>query len=229
MSTGKKTILLLGGSRGLGAEVAKHLDTPENHLICVSRTPAVCGQWLKADLATESGIQTVIKEISDKPLDTFLYMGGVWEQNAFTTQYEFQSSSLQETQFVLAVNLVAPIELLRNLAKNLAKSKNPKAIIIGAISALDNSATPEVANTASKFGIRGALQSMRLSLKSKKIALTLLNPGNVATEEVIDDIKEGRFEEQTPISMSDFLKCIDCVLSMSPHSEISEINLQQMV
>lgn len=154
-------------------------------------------------------------------------MGGVLENGAFTAQYDFMTSPDQETRFVIAVNTIAPIGLTKQLAKNLAKSDNPRAIFIGALSGLDNSPTIEVANTASKFELRGAAQSLKLALRDYKIGITLINPGNIATEEVMKDIKEGIFTAQVPISLADVISAIEWILTLSNTVDIGEINMYQ--
>ncbi len=223
----KKTVVVVGGSRGIGAAVAKHLDESGYQVFSVARTQVAAGEWIQADLSSAEGASTVARALGDEVIDALLYMGGTWEQGAFTSDYSFLRSSDAETRNVVAVNLIAPIELTRSLADNLAQAKNPRALYIGALSGLDQSATQEVANTASKFGLRGAVQSLRLALVNKGIGFTVINPGNVETEEVLDDIREGRFEAQTPIPMSDLLSAIDWLLSLSPNVEVGDINLVQ--
>lgn len=223
----KKTLLVIGASRGIGGAIAQHFQSQGHHLYSVSRSPAHAGNWIRADISTPSGIQKVIKTIGNTPLDALLYMGGVWEQNAFTSDYNFRTSPDEETRFVLAVNLIAPIELTKALAKNLSDTENPRAIYIGSLTGLDQSASPEVANTTSKFGLRGAVQSLRLALAEENIGFTVINPGNIATEEVIADIEEGRFNEQTPIPMSDVIETVEWILARSPAIDVSEVNLQQ--
>lgn len=193
----------------------------------VSRTKPAVGEWIQADVSTEQGIRKVCDAVGDRPLDAFLYLGGVWENNAFTKEFSFEKSSDLETRFVISVNLIAPIELSRGLAKNLALAENPRAIFIGALSGFDNAATPEVANTASKFGLRGAIQALRLVYQLKKIGFTVINPGNVATLEVQKDIEEGRFPEQDPIPLADLCKTIDWLLSVSVLTEVGDISLIQ--
>lgn len=154
-------------------------------------------------------------------------MGGVWEDGAFTEQYDFLKSSDRETRYVIAVNTIAPIELTKQLTENLIKSNNPRAIFIGSLSGLDNSATIEVANTALKFGLRGAAQALKIALRDRKIGVTVINPGNVATEEVLTDIKEGRFEQQVPIPLADIISAIEWILTLSNTVDIGEIDMQQ--
>ncbi|MCU0908534.1 MAG: SDR family oxidoreductase, partial [Rhodobacteraceae bacterium] len=132
-----------------------------------------------------------------------------------------------ETQGVLAVNLIAPVDLARRLLPALARSANPRIVLLGALSAHPGQATPEVANTASKSGLMGAAEALRLALRGRGIGVTVINPGNVATDEVLEDIATGRFEAQEAIPMADLLATLDYVLSLSAASEVRVIDLAQ--
>jgi 3-oxoacyl-[acyl-carrier protein] reductase len=227
MKEERRKILVIGASRGIGAAVAQHFVQKGDRVISVSRSQAVAGEWIQADISTSEGINLVVDAIGESVLDALLFMGGVWEDGAFTAQYDFMKSSDRETRFVIAVNTIAPIELTRQLAKNLAQSDKPRAIYIGALSGLDNSASAEVANTASKFGLRGAVQALKLALKDYKIGFTVINPSNVATEEVMLDIEEGRFSDQIPIPLADLISAIEWILALSNTVDIGDINMQQ--
>jgi len=225
-SEGRK-IAVIGASRGIGAAVAQHFAQKGDRVVSVSRSQAVAGEWIQADISTSEGIKSIADKLGGSALDTLLFMGGVWEDGAFTDQYDFMKSSDRETRFVIAVNTIAPIELTRQLAKNLVKSDNPRAIFIGALSGLDNSATAEVANTASKFGLTGAAQALKLALRDYKIGVTVINPGNVATEEVMTDIEEGRSPQQVPIPLTDLISAIEWILELSNTVDVGDINMQQ--
>lgn len=227
MHSDGRSIAVIGASRGIGAAVAHHFVRNGDRVVSVSRTQAVAGEWIQADISTPDGILSVADRLGNSSLDALLFMGGVWEDGAFTDNYDFMNSSDRETRYVIAVNTVAPIELTRQLANNLVKSGNPRAIFIGALSGLDHAATPEVANTAAKFGLRGAVQALRLALRDFHIGFTVINPGNVATEEVLADIEEGRFSQQVPIPLHDLISAIEWVLQLSWAADVSEINLQQ--
>jgi 3-oxoacyl-[acyl-carrier protein] reductase len=227
MQLEKKRILVIGASRGIGAAVAQHFAQKGNYVVSVSRNQSIAGEWIQADISTSEGIKSVADTIGESILDALLFMGGVWEDGAFTEQYNFLKSSDLETRYVIAVNTIAPIELTKQLAKNLVKSDNPRAIFIGSLSGLDNSASVEVANTASKFGLRGAVQALKLALRDYKIGVTVINPGNIATEEVLADIKEGRFSPQVPIPLADLISTIEWILTLSKTVDIGDINIQQ--
>lgn len=222
-----KTILVIGASRGIGAAVAEHCAQAGHRVWAVSRTPPDVGQWIQADIATPDGIRQIANALTGVPIDALLFMGGVWEEGAFTSTYDFEVSPDAETRHVLAVNAIAPIEITKQIAPCLQKTENPRAIYIGALTGLDHCPSVEVANTASKFALRGAVQSLRLAFQSKNIGFTVINPGNIATAEVLDDIQAGRFAPQTAIPLSDVISAIDWVLSLSSAVDVGEINLYQ--
>ncbi|MCT7984273.1 hypothetical protein NG796_13300 [Laspinema sp. A4] len=49
----------------------------------------------------------------------------------------------------------------------------------------------EVANTASKFALRGAIQFLRSARCDRHLGFSVMNAANVATPEVKTDIEEG--------------------------------------
>jgi 3-oxoacyl-[acyl-carrier protein] reductase len=223
----EKTLLVIGASRGIGAGITRYFASRGHRVLAVSRSSAVAGEWIQADISTPHGIQQLLEKIGKTPIDALLFMGGVWEHEAFTEAFDFRRSSDLETRHVIAVNLVAPIEITKGITDNLCYTANPRAIFIGSLSGLDNQASREGANSTSKFGLRGAIQALRLALADTKIGFTVINPGNVATPEVQADIEEGRFHQQTPIPIDDLISAVDWVLSVSVDTEVGDINLIQ--
>ena len=223
-----QTLLVAGASRGIGLAVAEHFLPQTERLISVSRSPAPAGEWVAADLAQRDGINTVQQAIGEEQLDALLYMGGTWETHAFTSQYNFETCSDQDIERVIAVNLLAPIRLVRALLPALRRSPNPKIVFMGSLSGRDNFPAREVANSASKFGLRGVVHSLREELRSQQIGITLINPGNVGTPEVLSDLATAGLSPDHAIPLSDLLQVIDCVLSLSRATCLKEIDLPAM-
>lgn len=221
-------VVVVGASRGIGAAVAEHIMPSTTELITVSRSSSKFGNWIKADISNKVGIETVTNSVGNSSLDALLYMGGTWETNAFTQDYSFEKCSDQDIENVIAVNLLAPIRLVKSLLPALRKGKNPKIIFMGALSGLDNFPSREVANSASKFGLRGVVHALREELREERIAVTIVNPGNVGTPEVLNDLQQAGQPETDAIPLSDLLSVIDCVMSLSRCSCIKEINLPAM-
>ncbi|MEA5594360.1 SDR family oxidoreductase [Rivularia sp. UHCC 0363] len=221
-------LIVVGASRGIGAAVCEHLVSRTNRLISVSRSASPFGEWVKADISTKKGIEIVSNAYGNCVLDGLLYMGGTWENNAFTQEYSFDKCSDEDIENVLLVNLLAPIRLTKSLLPNLRKSSNPKIIFMGALSGLDNFPAREVANSASKFGLRGVVHALREELRQDRIAVTIINPGNIGTPEVLSDLREAGESEGNAIPLQDLLRVIDCVLSLSRSTCIKEIQIPAM-
>ncbi|MEM9011711.1 MAG: SDR family oxidoreductase [Pseudomonadota bacterium] len=219
--------LLIGASRGIGGAAAQHLAAQGAEILAVSRSPAAAGRWIEADIGTDDGIGRIVAAVGEGALDALLFLGGSWEKGAFTEAYDFLTSPKDEVRALLSVNLTAPILLARALAPILAAAPNPRIILNGALSGLPNAATPEVANTAAKFGMQGVAQALNLSLRPQGIGATVVNPGNVATPEVLEDIATGQFGDQVPIPIADLLQTYDYILRLSPDTVPVEINLAQ--
>ncbi len=220
-----RRFLIAGASRGIGGAAARHFAAQGAEVLAVSRGEPAAGTWVRADLSTGEGLEAVVQAAGGAPLDALLYLGGLWEAGAFTDAYGFAESSLDEARAVLAVNLLAPLELARRLAPALRRADDPRIVLMGSLSGLPGRAGREVANTASKFGLQGLAEALRLSLPG--LGVTVVNPGNVATPEVEDDIREGRFGPQVPIPMADLLAVLDLVLTLSPATEVETVNLGQ--
>ena len=99
-------LIVVGASRGVGAAVAEHLVSRTNRLITVSRSASNFGEWVKADISTKQGIEIVSNAVGDRVLDGLLYMGGTWEDKAFTQDYSFEKCSDEDIENVLMVNLL---------------------------------------------------------------------------------------------------------------------------
>ncbi|WP_415891799.1 SDR family NAD(P)-dependent oxidoreductase [Neptuniibacter sp. PT8_73] len=222
-----KTILIVGSSRGIGEELTRYFSDADHNVIGVSRSPSKNCEWISADLSAPEGIQMIADHLGERSIDTLIYSSGIWEDEGFSENFDFKKTKYEETQKIMQVNLVAPIELTKTLAPNLACSSNPRAIYLGAISGLENIGSEQVAYAASKFGLRGAIQSLRKALRQENIGFTVINLGNVGTEEVLTDIEEGRMADQAPIPISDIITSIEMIMSLSKDVEIGDINLSQ--
>lgn len=130
---------------------------------------------------------------------------------------------------MIGVNLVAPIRLVQALLSALWKSDNPKIIFMGSLSGRNNLPGREVANSASKFGLRGVVHAPREELRSQRIGVTVINPGNGGTPEVLADLANGALVGGEAIPLPDLLSVIDCVMSLSRATCIKEIDLPAML
>jgi NAD(P)-dependent dehydrogenase (short-subunit alcohol dehydrogenase family) len=59
-SLAPRTFVIVGGSRGLGAAACRHLAARGDRVVAVSRTAAVAGEWVEADVSKN---ETTVAEI----------------------------------------------------------------------------------------------------------------------------------------------------------------------
>lgn len=96
---------------------------------------------------------------------------------------------------------------------------------MGSTSGLDNHSSEEVAYTASKFGLRGVAQSLSIALQPLNIGVSLINPGDVATPEVLADLQQGEKSSRSIIPLTDVVRTVQFILDTSADCIPSEINL----
>jgi short-subunit dehydrogenase len=220
-------ILITGASRGLGDAFSRGLGQPGDTLWLVSRNPCaslqlqngVTRHWIEADLASP-GVHQQIANSLGADLDVVIHNAGIWETGAFSSDYRFENVSEAETRNVLEVNLIAPILLTQALLPKLRTSSNPKIVLIGSINGLENTAMPEVAYSASKFGLRGLAHALREHLRHERIAVTVVNPGSIAWEMVSS--------REDLIPPADIVRLVRAVLETSNRTVVKEIDLPAM-
>ncbi len=220
-------ILITGASRGLGDAFSRGLGEPSDTLWLVSRNSppslqledGVRRHWIQADLSS-AGVHAQIAAKLETGLDVVIHNAGIWESGAFSSQYDFEQIPEAETRAVLEVNLIAPILLTQALLPKLKTSSNPKIILIGSINGLENTAMPEVAYSASKFGLRGVAHALREHLRDQQIGVTVINPGSIAWD--------GNLEREDLIPPTDIVRLVRAVLETSRRTVVKEIDLPAM-
>ncbi|RDX33950.1 hypothetical protein DZA31_00040 [Arcobacter sp. HD9-500m-PIT-SAG02] len=89
----KKQILVVGSSRGIGAEIVKYFSNLGHEVFGVSRSQSHSCEWIEADISTSEGIAHVINKIGQKPIDSLLFTGGTWEEYGFMIDFDFLKTS----------------------------------------------------------------------------------------------------------------------------------------
>ena len=131
--------LITGASRGLGEMLQLKLPQKLDTVYLVSRSKpkqprdGIKRHWIQADLAQQGVVKVVIETLGDVTLDVLIYNAGIWEENAFSEDYNFEALSEEEMRQVIDVNLNSAIMVVQKLLPNLRKSLNPKIILIGSV------------------------------------------------------------------------------------------------
>ncbi|MTG98766.1 SDR family NAD(P)-dependent oxidoreductase [Myroides sp. BIT-d1] len=231
-----KRFLVYGVSKGLGNAIINSIPEDDDKVFGVSRSKPLQTKgdfvWIPADLSKPEEAVLKIKEtIHDTTLDCIIYNVGIWEQTAFSEEYDFEGCSFKEIDSIVQTNITACIMGLQAFIANLRLSSNAKIILIGSTWGLENHKGSEVAFSATKFALRGIVHSLRESLRKDKIGITILNLGYLATEFDISVPTEEVIEETQGalIPLFDVISAIKFVLSTTNASCVKEITIPAML
>ncbi|NJM40440.1 MAG: SDR family oxidoreductase [Anaerolineae bacterium] len=168
--------------------------------------------WIQADLSQREVSERIASAISNTPVGcSDLQRGRSGEGSAFSPRYDVTTVSDEENERVITVNLTSAINCLSKLLPNLRQSANAKVILIGSINGLENTRMPEVAYSASKFGLRGVAHALREGWRQHKIAVTCINPGSIGD-----------------LPASDLVEIVKCLMRLTNRTCVKEIDVPAM-
>lgn len=230
-----KTFLIYGVSKGLGKAIIEGIPSEKDFIYGVSRSvppfKADNFHWIQADLNQINCAQIIKNEVGERPINTLIYNVGIWEKLAFTEEYTFESTDNLELLNIIQTNISSCLLNLKSLLANLRLADNSKVILIGSTWGLDNHKSKEVTFSATKYALRGIVQSLRETLREDKIGISILNLGYLATEyplsmpvnEVIEH-SEGKL-----IPLQDVINAVRFILSTSNATCVKEITMPAMM
>ncbi|WP_107925921.1 SDR family NAD(P)-dependent oxidoreductase [Lysinibacillus parviboronicapiens] len=228
-----KNYIIFGASKGLGDAFVKGLPEPGDKVWIVSRSrpksldinDGVQRVWLEADL-TQQNIK-ISEQLKNECVDVLIYNVGVWEKKGFEDDYDFEQDDPADIANIININITSTITYIQSLLPHLRKSQNGKIILIGSTAGLDHTNNNQVSFVASKFGIRGITNALREHVRKDNIAVTCVNPGELAAEIPFEDGAEKAITAYngTRIPVQDIVAIVKCVVSLSKVSCVKEIHV----
>lgn len=224
-----KTVLVTGGTDGIGLEIARQLLAKGAIVVVCGRREemltAATAEGLdaiSADLSTAEGCAAFLKLLTNRPLDILINNAGM--SGNFGPD---EPLDLPLTDQAIFLNLNAPIHLIGNLLPGLLT--RPEAAIVNVTSGLaiaPRSGGPVYC--ATKAGLRSFTQALRHNLRASNVrviealppavdtAMTASRdmkklPASECAEQIIDAIESNRAEAN--VGMVKFLRM---VYSVSP-------------
>lgn len=187
MERSNKLALVTGVSTGIGRELA-FIAAEDGHdlLICANeaqidgvaqelRAKNVEVTAVRADLATESGVDEMLAAANGRPIDFCLANAGRGLGHAFLNQ------KLSDAEDVIDVNVLGTTYLLHKIAKAMKDQGQGRILITGSIAGLMPGSFQAVYN-ATKAYIDTLSWGIRNELKDYGVSVTCLMPGPVDTE-----------------------------------------------
>ncbi len=182
MQVDGKTVLVTGGTDGIGLEIARQLKAKDAVVIVCGRREEMLAaaraeglEALSADLSTADGCASFLKALGDRPLDILINNAGM--SGNFGPG---EPLDLAFTDKAIFLNLNAPMHLIGHLLPGLLV--RPEAAIVNVTSGLaiaPRSGGPVYC--ATKAGLRSFTQALRHNLRHTKVHVIEALPPVVET------------------------------------------------
>ena len=196
-----KTAWVTGGSSGIGLELTKHL-LKDKYQVCIfahagieqavtelqKLSPAVCG--FELDVQNESTMEAKFAEAAA----TFGAPDLLINSAGISIAKNFDEMSSQEFERQININLVGSRNVahaaLPHLQQAVQQGKRPNIVFIASAAGLVG-CYGYTGYCASKFGVIGLAEVLRMELRSKKIDVAVVCPPEVDTPLVTEERKTG--------------------------------------
>jgi len=180
----KKTIVITGGSDGLGKTLTETLAKENNVIILATNEEKMklvaeennCSYKI-CDVSNYDVVEKVISEITEKykKIDVLINNAGLWIQE------ELDTNDSDRIKSVIEVNLLGTINASKAVIPSMKANKDGLIININSQAGINHKAERVVYN-ASKWGVTGFSKSLQDEVAKYGIRVTDVMPGMMKTD-----------------------------------------------
>ncbi|WP_167753846.1 SDR family oxidoreductase [Granulicatella sp. WM01] len=194
-----KTVVITGASGGLGEALVEQFAKEHTRLILVARQEEklmhLCQKWchsckeityLLCDLASSKARVELLEKLKQEKIDVFIHNAGY---GYYFDAHQFHYADVEN---MMQVNLIAPIHLTNALLPKFYTQQSGHIIFV-ASQAGKMTTQKSSLYSATKFGLRGYANGIRLEAHDKHVYVTCVNPGPIATNFFKTADKTGRY------------------------------------
>lgn len=203
-----KTVLITGGTRGIGKKIADDLLGLGANLILTGTHPeeieklnldakekGLTVTYFAVDLLKSEQLDAFIKELEQFPkIDCLINNAGINRLNYI------QNAVASDWDDMLAVNLTAPFKLLNAISPRMIQNNFGRIVNIASIFSKISKEKRSV-YSATKFGIHGLTVGVSNDLARHNILVNTVSPGFVLTDLTRQNLSESEMQmlaEQVP-------------------------------
>jgi NAD(P)-dependent dehydrogenase (short-subunit alcohol dehydrogenase family) len=192
MTSGRKTILLTGASRGIGHATVQRFSAAGWRVVTASRedVPADCRRdpnWshhVPADLADPDAVEGFVAAVSEylggDALHALVNNAGVSPKTPFKERLGCLNGDIRGWQAVFQLNFFTPLMLARGFAAQLARGKGA---IVNVTSIAGHAVHPFAgsAYSTSKAALSGLTREMAVEFAQLGVRVNAVAPGEIET------------------------------------------------
>ena len=174
-----RIVFITGASSGIGRACALHLHQHGFRVYGTSRAARSSGSpftMLQADVNDEPSVQSAVHSVIDREgrIDVVVNNAGI------AIAGPLESTSMEEAQHQLDVNLFGTLRVCRAVLPLMRKQQAGYIVNIGSIGGLI--AIPyQPLYSASKFALEGMMESLRMETRPFGVRVVLIEPGDTRT------------------------------------------------
>lgn len=183
-----RTVLVTGGSRGIGAGISRQLLARERNVACSYRTGREAAEKLQADApglllpvpydttapgSATAAVETVLAHWGR--LDALVLNAGQWDGGRLTTMEP------DRWWRVIELNLRGIADLTRSALPALVQSPDPSIVIVSSVVGLIGHAG-DTAYASAKAAVIGFARSLAKEMARERVRVNVLAPGYVETD-----------------------------------------------
>lgn len=199
-----RRVLVTGGARGIGKAIVEKFEKCGYKVFAPAR-------W-ELDLADSKSIEKFVELHKNEYFDVIVNNAGCNDINEITDVTD------AELENMMAVNLIAPIKLLRGFVGEMKNKKYGKIVNIGSIWAVV-SKSGRCVYSATKNGIHGVTNTLAVELAPYNILVNTVCPGFTLTEltrknnspeqieKICEEIPMGRMAEPEEMAEVVYFLC----------------------
>ncbi|QKZ23909.1 3-oxoacyl-ACP reductase FabG [Streptomyces chartreusis] len=193
-----RSVLITGGSRGIGRAIAESFLAQGDKVATISRTGdgPEGALLLKGDVIDAEQVDAAFKEAEDShgPVEVLVSNAGITRDNLLTLM------SPDDFRDVIDTNLTAPALLAKRALRGMMKARKGRIVLIGSAVALAGEAG-QANYAAAKAGLIGLARSVAREYGRRGITANVVSPGLTATD-MASELNEAQVEKllaKTPV------------------------------
>ena len=195
--TTPKTVLVTGGNRGIGYEIAKEFKAA-GHNVCVTYRSGDAPEEffaVKADVRDSSSITEAFKTIEEQfgPVEVLIANAGITRDTLLLRMKE------EDFTDVIDTNLTGSFRVVQRAIKGMLKLKRGRIILVSSVVGLYGS-PGQVHYSSSKAALVGMARSITRELGGRNITANVVAPGfiNTAMTEVLPEETKQNYLDTIP-------------------------------
>ncbi|MGE5637371.1 MAG: SDR family oxidoreductase [Chloroflexota bacterium] len=235
ISLQNKTILITGGTTGIGRATAIYLASFGPKMLIFGRGEKELNDALKdikaaggnvigltADASKKEDIERVFSKVDSELGDLDILIN-----NAALGAEAIAEMSYDDQEYIVKTNLLGYMTIAHEALKRMKNKQAGQILIVGSMSA-DVREKGSSVYVATKAGIQGFTEALRKEVNESGIRVSLIEPGEVGSDmnKLTPEQQRQKQQELKQLKAEDIANCIHYVLTRPKRVDIIEVKIR---